>query len=137
MTNDALWRQGREVEDGDVFRFNGDFSAALYRVKINAIQLKESQEENKKTNEQVLQDRQYQVRPRLSMLVRCWEFTLLCSVDISRSYRVAFLGGGPSAFQGGREQASTCYASVECACSIPDACTPCSRWHTASDSVGG
>lgn len=50
------------MEDRDVLRFNADFSAALYRVKINAIQLRETQEENKKTNEQVLQDRQYQVR---------------------------------------------------------------------------
>ena len=45
-----------------MFRFNGDFAAALYRIKINAIQLKETVEENKKTNDQVLQDRQYQVR---------------------------------------------------------------------------
>ncbi len=54
--------QGREVEDGDVFRYNADFTAALFRVKINAIQLKETVEENKKTNDQVLQDRQYQAR---------------------------------------------------------------------------
>ena len=45
-----------------MFRFNADFNAPLYRIKINAIQLKETQEENKKTNDQVLQDRQYQVR---------------------------------------------------------------------------
>ena len=64
MTNNdsSTHAQGREVEDRDVLRFNADFSAALYRVKINAIQLRETQEENKKTNEQVLQDRQYQVR---------------------------------------------------------------------------
>ena len=53
--------QGREVEDEDVFHFNAGFAAQLYRVKINTIQLKESAEENKKTNDQVLQDRQYQV----------------------------------------------------------------------------
>ncbi len=34
----------------------------LFRIKINSIQLKETVEENKKTNDQVLQDRQYQVR---------------------------------------------------------------------------
>ena len=45
-----------------MFRYNRDFAAALYRVKINAIQLKETVEENKKTNDQVLQDRQYQAR---------------------------------------------------------------------------
>jgi len=53
--------QGKEVEDNDVFHFNNEFSERLYRIKINAIQLKETVEENKKTNDQVLQDRQYQV----------------------------------------------------------------------------
>ncbi len=57
--------QGREVDDKDTFRYNRDFAAALFRVKINAIQLKETVEENKKTNDQVLQDRQYQARPTL------------------------------------------------------------------------
>jgi len=66
--------QGREVEDGDVFRYNADFTAALFRVKINAIQLKETVEENKKTNDQVLQDRQYQARlPCLAQLTLVWE----------------------------------------------------------------
>ena len=54
--------QGREVDDSDQFHFNTDFSERLYRIKINAIQMKETVEENKKTNDQVLQDRQYQVR---------------------------------------------------------------------------
>jgi hypothetical protein len=58
----AALGQGREVDDNDVFRFNVDFTAQLFRIKINAIQLKETVEENKKTNDQVLQDRQYQVR---------------------------------------------------------------------------
>ena len=53
--------KGREVNDGDVFGFNKAFSEKLYRIKINSIQLKETVEENKKTNDQVLQDRQYQV----------------------------------------------------------------------------
>ncbi len=62
--------QGREVEDGDMFRFNADFTAQLFRIKINAIQLKETVEENKKTNDQVLQDRQYQVS-HLHALCHC------------------------------------------------------------------
>lgn len=53
--------KGREVNDGDSFSFNKAFSEKLYRIKINSIQLKETVEENKKTNDQVLQDRQYQV----------------------------------------------------------------------------
>ena len=56
--------KGREVNDGDSFSFNQAFSEKLYRIKINSIQLKETVEENKKTNDQVLQDRQYQVWAR-------------------------------------------------------------------------
>lgn len=44
---------GKEVAASDVFRFNADFAEKLYRIRINTIQLKETEEENKKTNEQV------------------------------------------------------------------------------------
>lgn len=53
--------QSKEVGDEDLFHFNEGFTAQLFRVKINTIQLKETTEENKKTNDQVMQDRQYQV----------------------------------------------------------------------------
>ncbi|GAX74771.1 hypothetical protein CEUSTIGMA_g2218.t1 [Chlamydomonas eustigma] len=53
--------KGRDVDDKDTFSFNQDFTEKLYRIKINAIQMKETEEENKKTNDQVLQDRQYQI----------------------------------------------------------------------------
>nr|DAD37573.1 TPA_asm: hypothetical protein HUJ06_008214 [Nelumbo nucifera] len=53
--------KGREVEDDDLFVFNEEFSAPLYRIKVNAIQMKETVEENTSTTERVFQDRQYQV----------------------------------------------------------------------------
>ncbi|KAK4775432.1 hypothetical protein SAY87_023393 [Trapa incisa] len=53
--------RGRDVEDGDLFEFNEAFSVPLYRIKVNAIQLKETVEENTSTTERVFQDRQYQV----------------------------------------------------------------------------
>ncbi|XP_010923713.1 cullin-4 [Elaeis guineensis] len=53
--------KGREVEDDDSFVFNEEFSAPLYRIKVNAIQMKETVEENTSTTERVFQDRQYQV----------------------------------------------------------------------------
>ncbi|DBA80768.1 hypothetical protein WJX77_001890 [Trebouxia sp. C0004] len=53
--------KGREVDDSDVFHYNSGFTHQLFRIKINSIQLKETVEENKKTNDQVLQDRQYQI----------------------------------------------------------------------------
>lgn len=53
--------KGRDVEDGDSFVFHEEFSAPLYRIKVNAIQMKETVEENTSTTERVFQDRQYQV----------------------------------------------------------------------------
>ncbi|MED6181022.1 Cullin-4 [Stylosanthes scabra] len=53
--------KGRDVEDDDSFVFNDTFTAPLYRIKVNAIQLKETVEENTSTTERVFQDRQYQV----------------------------------------------------------------------------
>ncbi|KAK1256918.1 Cullin-4 [Acorus gramineus] len=53
--------KGRDVEDNDTFVFNEEFTAPLYRIKVNAIQMKETVEENTTTTERVFQDRQYQV----------------------------------------------------------------------------
>ncbi|KAK7603535.1 hypothetical protein V9T40_003534 [Parthenolecanium corni] len=53
--------KGREVENGDLFAFNADFVNKLFRIKINQIQMKETMEEQKATEERVFQDRQYQI----------------------------------------------------------------------------
>jgi cullin-4 len=53
--------KGKEVEDDDVFTFNANYTSKQYRVKINAIQMKETAEDTKKTNEMVMQDRQHQI----------------------------------------------------------------------------
>ena len=50
-----------EIADSDTFRYNEDFVAKLFRLKINTIQLKESQEETSITTATVLEDRQLQV----------------------------------------------------------------------------
>ncbi|XP_053200258.1 cullin-4B-like [Panonychus citri] len=52
---------GRDVEDGDKFIYNGEFKHNLIRIRINQIQLKETQEEQTNTQERVFQDRQYQI----------------------------------------------------------------------------
>jgi cullin-4 len=54
-------RAGKEVDDTDVFHFNENFEAGLVRIKINQIQIKESEQEIDATHDRVLQDRQYQV----------------------------------------------------------------------------
>ena len=49
--------KGKDVNDGDKFLFNNEFKYNLYRIKINQIQLKETQEEQENTQERVFQDR--------------------------------------------------------------------------------
>jgi len=53
--------RGKDVNDGDIFIFNKDFTNALYKIKINQIQTKETKDEQKATEERVFQDRQYQI----------------------------------------------------------------------------
>ncbi|KAH8276515.1 hypothetical protein KR026_006740 [Drosophila bipectinata] len=53
--------KGRDIEDGDQFDFNNEFTNKLFRIKINQIQMKETNEEQKATEERVFQDRQYQI----------------------------------------------------------------------------
>ncbi|KAK4488154.1 hypothetical protein RD792_003896 [Penstemon davidsonii] len=60
ILNKASFPKGRDVEDEDSFEFNDQFTAPLYRIKVNAIQMKETVEENASTTERVFQDRQYQ-----------------------------------------------------------------------------
>jgi cullin-4 len=53
--------RGKDVNDDDVFVFNSEYTSKQYRVKINAIQMKETADDSKKTNEMVMQDRQHQI----------------------------------------------------------------------------
>ena len=53
--------KGKEIGDADVFSFNDGYTSKQYRVKINAIQMKETADESRKTNETVMQDRQHQI----------------------------------------------------------------------------
>jgi len=53
--------KGKEINIADRFIVNKDFTHQLYHIKINQIQLKETNEEQKATEERVFQDRQYQI----------------------------------------------------------------------------
>ena len=53
--------KGKEINDGDKFKVNAEFTHQLFHIKINQIQLKETNEEQKATEERVFQDRQYQI----------------------------------------------------------------------------
>lgn len=52
---------GKDVKSSDKFIFNSSFTHKLCKIKINQVQMKETAEENQLTNEQVFQDRQYQI----------------------------------------------------------------------------
>jgi len=62
--------RGREVAADDVFAYNADFANPLFRIRINQIQLKETTEERQKTEEQVFQDRQYQIDAAVVRLMK-------------------------------------------------------------------
>ena len=47
--------KGRDVNDHDKFEYNGQFTNKYYRIKINQIQLKETAEEQKATEERAFQ----------------------------------------------------------------------------------
>jgi len=54
--------QGRLVNDNDTFQMNNNFAAKSMRINLNAaVQVKETKQEQKKTQENVFKDRQYQV----------------------------------------------------------------------------
>lgn len=53
--------KGKDVNDTDNFFIKKDFTDKLFRVKINQIQMKETVEEQKATEESVFQDRQFQI----------------------------------------------------------------------------
>lgn len=53
--------KGKDVDESDNFEFNSKFTSRMYRVRINTIQMKESADESRKTNEAVMQDRQHQI----------------------------------------------------------------------------
>merc|ERR1711981_74050 len=53
--------KGKEVNDRDKFIVNKEFTHQLFHIKINQVQMKETNEEQKATEERVFQDRQYQI----------------------------------------------------------------------------
>lgn len=62
--------KGREVKPTDTFTFNKAFTDPKYRVKINQIQLKETKEENKATNERIAQDRRFETQAAIVRIMK-------------------------------------------------------------------
>lgn len=53
--------KGPRVEESDIFVYNKGFQHRQMRLKVNAIQMKETVEENAATTEKVFQERNYQI----------------------------------------------------------------------------
>lgn len=78
--------KGREVADTDKFQFNNEFTNKLYRIRINQIQMKETTEEQKATEERVYQDRQYQIDAAIVRIMKMRK-TLSHNLLISELYK--------------------------------------------------
>ncbi|CAD6242173.1 GSCOCG00009432001-RA-CDS [Cotesia congregata] len=77
--------RGRDVADNDRFVFHADFTNKLFRIKINQIQMKETNEEQKATEERVYQDRQYQIDAAIVRIMKMRK-TLTHNLLISELY---------------------------------------------------
>lgn len=77
--------RGRDVEDTDKFIFNSEFTNKYCRIKINQIQMKETTEEQKATEERVYQDRQYQIDAAIVRIMKMRK-TLSHNLLISELY---------------------------------------------------
>ncbi|EYC19086.1 hypothetical protein Y032_0025g1164 [Ancylostoma ceylanicum] len=51
----------KEIKDDDVFTVNNDMKEMRFRIRISEVQMKETEEEYKAVEEEVNQDRQYQI----------------------------------------------------------------------------
>ncbi|VDM59363.1 unnamed protein product [Angiostrongylus costaricensis] len=51
----------KEIKDDDVFTINTDLKEVRFRIRISEVQMKETEEEYKAVEEEVNQDRQYQI----------------------------------------------------------------------------
>jgi len=78
--------KGREIENDDQFYFDSTFKHQLFRIKINSIQMRETEHENEQTTERVFQDRQYQIDAAIVRIMKARK-TLTHSLLISELFQ--------------------------------------------------
>ena len=79
--------RGKEVADADAFDVNDALNEPRVRIKINAIQMKESPEEAAVTNEKVFQDRQYQIDAAIVRIMKVRALRAVCAALRACAYR--------------------------------------------------
>lgn len=62
--------KSRDISPTDMFTLNAGFTDPKYRVKINAIQLKETPQENKETHERVQEDRNFECQAAVVRILK-------------------------------------------------------------------
>ncbi|KAF2260157.1 Cullin-domain-containing protein [Lojkania enalia] len=62
--------KSRDISPTDTFTLNTHFSDPKYRIKINTVQLKETQQENKETHERVAADRNYETQAAIVRILK-------------------------------------------------------------------
>ncbi|KAF2190175.1 Cullin-domain-containing protein [Zopfia rhizophila CBS 207.26] len=62
--------KGRDINPTDTFSLNHNFTDPKYRIKINTVQLKETQQENKETHERVAADRNYETQAAIVRILK-------------------------------------------------------------------
>uniref|UniRef100_A0A7S3REU1 Cullin-4 n=1 Tax=Strombidinopsis acuminata TaxID=141414 RepID=A0A7S3REU1_9SPIT len=78
--------KGRDVNDTDAFFFDTTFKHSLFRIKINSIQMRETETENEQTSERVFQDRQYQIDAAIVRVMKARK-TLAHSILMSELFQ--------------------------------------------------
>ncbi|KAL3989495.1 Cullin-4A domain protein [Acanthocheilonema viteae] len=53
--------RGKDIKPSDLFAFNPECNEKLYRIRISQVQMKETSVERAQTEEEIFQDRQYQI----------------------------------------------------------------------------
>ena len=62
--------KGKDINPGDIFTVNLNFSHPKYRIKINQIQAKETKQENQQTHERVAADRNYETQAAIVRIMK-------------------------------------------------------------------
>ncbi|KAF8637776.1 hypothetical protein AX17_002585 [Amanita inopinata Kibby_2008] len=84
---------GRDVDDGDVFRFNADFEDPRAKVHINSIQAKVTPEESKRTNLSIEGDRKHYLDAAIVRIMKArkeltFEQLKIATIDALKSHFV-------------------------------------------------
>lgn len=95
--------KGIEIEDSDEFSVNEDFSNKLFRIKINQIQLKETQDEQKATHDSVMHDRQFQIDAAIVRIMKNYK-VLHHNVLMTQLYQVLDIPMEPTSLKKRIEQ---------------------------------